>query len=49
MEGRMTKRLEDLPADQQRRIKEIVAAAPPLSDRQRARLELLFRNGKMGA
>jgi hypothetical protein len=42
----MTKRLEDLPADQQRRIQEIVATAPPLSDRQRARLELLFRNGK---
>jgi hypothetical protein len=41
----VTKRLEDLPPNQQAKIREIVTAAPPLSDRQRARLELLFRAG----
>jgi len=39
----VTPRLEDLPPEQQKKIRELVAKAPPLTDRQRARLELLFR------
>jgi hypothetical protein len=35
--------LEGLPPDQQARITAVVAAAPELSDRQRQRLELMFR------
>jgi hypothetical protein len=40
----VTNRLEDLPAEQQARIRELVDAAPPLSDEQKQRLELLFRD-----
>jgi hypothetical protein len=39
----MTRRLEDLPTAQQDAIRRDVAQAPPLTDRQRQRLELLFR------
>lgn len=42
----MTRRFEELDAKSQARIRELVAKAPPLSDRQRGRLELLFREGK---
>jgi len=38
----VTAPFEDLPQDQQDRITEMVAAAPPLSQRQRSELERLF-------
>jgi hypothetical protein len=38
-----TKPFEDLPPDEQAKIRELVATAPPLSTRQRERLEMLFR------
>ena len=41
----MTKRLDQLPAEQQARIKQLVATAPPLTGRSRERLEVLFRDG----
>jgi hypothetical protein len=37
--------LADLPAEWQAKIAELVATAPPLSPRQKERLELLFRGG----
>jgi hypothetical protein len=42
----MTSRMQDLPDDQQQAIRKLVEAAPPLSERQRARLQLLFRAPK---
>ena len=36
---------DDLPPDWRQRIDESVDAAPPLTDRQRERLEMLFRGG----
>jgi hypothetical protein len=45
----MTPRLQDLPDDQQARIRELTAQAPPLSERQRERLQLLFRQVEAGA
>jgi hypothetical protein len=39
----VTPRLEDLPPKQQAKIRELVEKAPPLTDRRRARLEMLFR------
>jgi hypothetical protein len=40
---------EDLPPDWQQGINESVDAAPPLSDRQRERLQLLLRGGELEA
>ena len=40
---------EDLPPDWQQRITESVEAAPPLTDRRRERLQLLFRGGEAEA
>jgi hypothetical protein len=37
-----TPRLEDLTAESQARIRQIVKEAPPLTDRQRNRLQLLL-------
>jgi hypothetical protein len=37
--------LADLPPAWQAKIAELVATAPPLSPRQKERLELLFRGG----
>jgi hypothetical protein len=37
--------LADLPPEWQAKIAELVATAPPLSSRQKERLELLFRGG----
>jgi hypothetical protein len=37
---------DDLPPDWRQRIDESVDAAPPLTPRQRERLELLFRGGE---
>jgi hypothetical protein len=45
----MTPRLQDLPDDQQARIVELAAAAPELTQRQRERLQLLFRRVEAGA
>lgn len=42
----MTPRLQDLPPDQQAKIRELVDTATPLTDRQRERLELLFRQAE---
>jgi hypothetical protein len=39
----VTPRLADLSPEQQAKIRELLATAPPLSPRQRARLEVLFR------
>lgn len=41
----MTPRLQDLDAKSQAKIRALVAQAPELSDRQRERLQLLFRGG----
>jgi hypothetical protein len=38
----MTARFEDLDPKSQAKIRQMVANAPPLSPRQRARLEMLF-------
>ena len=42
----MTPNLADLPPEQQAKIRALVDKAPELSDRQRERLQLLFRNGQ---
>jgi len=42
----MTPRLQDLPPEQQAKIRALVEQAPPISDRQRERLQLLFRGGE---
>jgi hypothetical protein len=39
----VTPRLEDLPPKQQARIRELVEQAQPLTDHQRERLQMLFR------
>jgi hypothetical protein len=39
------KPLEDLDAKSQAKIRELVNQAPPLTERQRERLQLLFRAG----
>jgi hypothetical protein len=42
----MASRFEDLPPEQQARIRELVEQAPPLTDRKRERLQLLFRQAR---
>ncbi|WP_165618159.1 hypothetical protein [Mycolicibacterium porcinum] len=44
----MTPPLQDLNPKSQERIRELVAAAPPLTGRQRSRLELLFSVAESG-
>jgi hypothetical protein len=42
----MTSRLEDLPPEQQAKIRALADTAPPLGDRSRERLQLLFRQAE---
>ena len=44
----MTSQLEDLPPEQQAKIRELADAAVPLTDRQRERLQLLLRQAEVG-
>ena len=41
----MTSRLQDLPPEQQVKIRALAENAPQLTGRQRQRLQLLFRGG----
>jgi hypothetical protein len=45
----MTPRLADLPDDQRQAIERLVEKAPELTDRQRERLQLLFRQAEAEA
>jgi hypothetical protein len=45
----VTPRLRDLPDDEQARIRALADAAPELTDRQRERLQLLFRQADVQA
>ena len=45
----MTAPLEDQPPEQQAQIRALAENAPPLTDRQRERLQLLFRGGEAQA